>query len=76
MPSLYLRDSSWMCSSALDLEACDAFDLEVAVRAAGVEHRYAHARIAPQVLAFGAIVARVEDDVLAVRVDPHDTRLG
>src|SRR6201999_2272465 len=60
---------------AAELELGDAFHLEVAVRVGAVEHRHAHAWVAAQVPAFRAPVRRVEDDVLAVGVDPDDARL-
>src|SRR5205814_9496903 len=49
--------------------------LEVPVRIVVVPDADADPRVRPQVAALRAPVRRVEDDVIAIRVDPDDARL-
>src|SRR5690348_14606901 len=58
-----------------ELELGGAFHLEVPVRIGGIEHGDADPRVAGQLLALRTRRLRVEDDVLAVRVDPDEARV-
>src|SRR3954452_1076143 len=75
LPAVLARQLVDVVVRSLEVEDGDALDLEVVVRIGGVEDGDADARVAAKVLPLRASVRRVEDDVLAVRVDPDDARL-
>src|SRR5258708_6197920 len=70
-----LRKLADVLVRALLVQLDRAFDLEVPVGILVVPDADADARVRAEVPALGALVRRVEDDVLAVGVDPDDARL-
>ena len=75
LPAVLVGELVDVLVGAVHLELGNSLDFEVAVRVVAVEDGDADPRVAAQVLALGAPVGRVEDDVLAVGVDPDDARL-
>src|SRR4051794_35632938 len=70
LPVVAQREIVDVLARALFVELDRSLDLEVLVRILVVPDADADARVRSEVAALGALVRRVEDDVLAVGVDP------